>query len=207
MKHKFSRLITALIFLLAVSIVGSIAYGNDEIPPPEQSHWKGMSGKEAGKALLVYRKNGDNKGFASHFFLFINQGRSKSEILSMLNVIRIPLLDSEVSALEEVYLDAVEFSNPPFVDNAFKNGYSLECHGTPGTRFSLVFLNQEEREVYRKKQEEGISSLNKREEKVWGNLEGRLCVWAPKRKIHLGGPHFVFDRVKNILLHGDKDLD
>lgn len=191
------------LFFCLVSVAG-FTYSPDHITVDERLLWKTMTGREAGQELLKFRFASDPVGFAARFVLFLNQGRSTSEILAMLRVVGLPLRPREISAMEDVYLDnSAEIS----FYNIIENGYSLECHATPATRFSIVFLNAAERQAYQICHERGYESLADNEKKVFNNLEGRLCVWASKRKIHLGGPRLTFDRVKPILLYAEPELD
>ena len=195
----FKRALLCLLLCL-VTLAGSAEYSLDEISNDEKLLWKSMTGREAGQELLRLRQRNDPEKFATRFILFLNQGRSTSEILSLLRVVELPLKDSEIEQMSMLYEMLVEH-------NMLETGYSLECHATPGTRFSLVFLNDAERQAWKKNDKEGREALTEHEKKVVDNLEGRLCVWASKRKIHLGGPHFVFERVKTILSYADKEVD
>lgn len=194
----------SLFIVFCVVNVAVFSYSPDEINSYERLRWKSMEGREAGEELLKFRNNQDAEGFAARFVLFLNQGRTTSEILGMLRIVGIPLKPCEIEALEDIYIDTPE---EIFVNNILENGYSLECHVTPATRFSIVFVNEAVRQAFRKYQEDGYQGLSEQEKKIYANLEGRLCVWAPKRKIHLGGPRPTFDRVKPILLYAEPELD
>lgn len=190
-----------LCLLLCLITLSSYAeYSLDEISADEKLSWKSMTGREAGQELLKFRERADPEKFATRFIMFLNQGRTTPEILALLRVVGLPLKDSEIEQMGMLYESLVEH-------NMLETGYSLECHATPGTRFSLVFLNDAERQAWKKCDDEGRDALTEQEKKVVDNLEGRLCVWAAKRKIHLGGPRFIFERVKPILSFGDKELD
>jgi len=190
----FKRALLCLLLCL-VTLAGSAEYSFDE-----KQLWKSMTGREAGQELLKLRQRNDPEKFATRFILFLNQGRTTSEILALLRVVGLPLKDSEIEQMEMLYEDLVEH-------NMLKTGYSLECRATPGTRFSLIFLNNAERQAWKKNDDEGRDALTEHEKKIVDNLEGRLCVWAAKRKIHLGGPRFIYERVKPILSFVDKELD
>lgn len=195
---------SVICILLCLLSLSAFAYSPDAINGDERLLWETMTGREAGQELLKFRFAGDPAGFAARFVLFLNQGRSTSDILAMLRVIGLPLKTREISALEDIYLDTPEEVS---VHNISENGYSLECHATPDTRFSLVFVNEVERAAFRKWREVGYESLSEHDKKVYANLEGRLCVWALKRKIHLGGPRLTFERAKPIMIYADAELD
>jgi ACT domain-containing protein len=157
-----------------------------------------MSGSQAGKALLEFRRAGRSDDFGKFFLLFLDQGRSKREILNLLRVIGLPFLQSEVSVIGDII--AGEIPSEVRERNAVEHGYSVECHATPNTRISIVFLSKEERSVYKKHFVQGENLTDPMEERIFAELEGRLCVWARHGKIHLGGPRFVFERVARIIL-------
>ena len=208
MKHKaikkgvdmkfslFPNLCLAVLLVLLFPIVNS-AYEPDEIPNEAKEVWKGYNGRQAGEALLKFRRDGDASNFASHFILFLDQGRTTRSILDLIKVVGLPFTTSEVSAIGDIL--AWDIPTDIRQKNATIHGYSLECHATPGTRISLVFLNADERMVYLRNYCNNEELKSPRDEEILANLEGRLCVWAKKRKIHLGGPHFVYERVVRIL--------
>lgn len=184
-----------LVFLVAGATASQAEYPPEALSAVEQARWQGYSGREAGQELLAFRERRDPAAFATRFVLFLDQGRTTREVLDLVNVIGLPLFDEEVEAISDVYLetpDRIHHRNP------VEFGYHLEVHGTPGTRVSIVFLSNKERAVYRKKFIDR-QVLSPEEDEIYGNLEGRMCVWAAKRKIHLGGPRLTYERVRPIL--------
>jgi hypothetical protein len=198
--RRKSRILAFVIFSFLLICFFSIkghAYEPQNIPDPEKNDWKSFTGVQAGEALLKLRASGKTSDFAARFLLFFDQGRTKREILDLLNVVDLPLKHAEVEAIGEIL--AFEVPDEIRNRNAVDHGYSIECRGTPGTRISLVFLSDEEKRVYKTKFVDNMELQSPVDEEIFANLEGRLCVWAKKRKIHLGGPHFIYERVARIL--------
>lgn len=177
---------------------GGGEYGPDQIPAEARARFAKLDGRRAGMELSFIRETGNVEGFARHFVLFLDQGRSTSQILAMLRVIGLPLREAEVEAIGEI---AMSVPMPIRHRNCVEHGYHLDVHCTPGTRLQLTFLNDEEKAAYRKWAMHEGKIETEREKAVVAELEGRMCVWASDRKIHLGGPHFVYDRAARILGH------
>jgi hypothetical protein len=198
--RRKSRILAFLIFsflLMFFFPIKGYAYEPENISDSEKKEWKSLTGVQAGEALLKLRASGKTSDFAARFLLFFDQGRTKREILDLLNVVDLPLKHAEVEAIGEIL--AFEVPDEIRNRNAVDHGYSIECRGTPGTRISLVFLSDEEKRVYKTKFVDNMELQSPVDEEIFANLEGRLCVWAKKRKIHLGGPHFIYERVARIL--------
>ncbi len=156
-----------------------------------------LSGREIGSKILELRKAGNYSEIGELFVDSFYHKRTKRDILNLLEIIRLPLKIAEVEAIEEVLLSkSPQMRYYPGVNF----GYTIEVHATPSTRVSLIFLSHEEMEIYKNWMNGKYRARSKREEFISGNLEGRLCVWPKRRKIHLGGPRLPYERAKNILL-------
>ena len=207
-----TRSAIAVLGLMCVVVVllgtQAFAYPPDELPAGDRAAWQAMSGREAGRALLALRARGATSDFASHFLLYLDQGRTTRAILDPLRVVGLPLQDAEVEEIGDILSGGLSGDDVPTdvrFRNAVEHGYTLECHATPGTRISLIFLNADERAMFKKHYVGGQPAASPREENILANLEGRMCVWAAHRKIHLGGPHFVYERVARILSRRSPD--
>lgn len=161
-----------------------------------------LSGREIGEKILELRKVVNYPEIGRIFVDFFYHKRTKREILDLIKIIGLPLNTNEVEAIGEILLS--RSSDMRFYPGV-NFGYTIEVHATPGTRVSLIFLNPEEMEIYKNWMNDKYHAHSKREEFISANLEGRLCVWPKRRKIHLGGPRLPYERAQNILL--EKELD
>lgn len=170
--------------------------------PPNTDNTSSLPGTIVGSHIIELRRSGNIDAIGKLFVDYFYHKRSKRDILDLLNTINIPLKQIEVESICD-YLISKGTKDRYYSGVNF--GYSLEAHATPETRISLIFLNQDEIEIYKRWSVNDCSPHSKREEFIAGNLEGRLCVWPKRRKIHIGGPRIDYERAKRILL--EKEFD
>ncbi len=164
--------------------------------PADVRGFEGLDAREAGKRLLTFRKAGKPDLFAQGFKTWLDSGKTVREILGLLRITGLPFGDDETGYLADFVVD---YDGETRNRNLCVNGYSLEAYG--GNRLELVLLNEDERKCYAR----ALQLSEKRGTSIahfmTAELEGRLCVWTGERKIHLGGPHFEFERVARIRLN------
>ncbi|OQB46672.1 MAG: hypothetical protein BWY02_02257 [bacterium ADurb.Bin157] len=178
--------------------------GDDSLPEPVlvPHAFSSLSEREIGAKILELRQAGNYSEIGELFVDFFYHKRTKRDILNLIKIIGLPLKTKEIEAIEDVLLSkSSQMRYYPGVNF----GYTIEVHATPSTRISLIYLSSEEMEIYKNWMNDKYHARSKREEFVSANLEGRLCVWPKRRKIHLGGPRLPYERAKEILL--EKKLD
>ncbi len=191
------RITISLLCLFIACATASFAV-LDSVPQmleePERQLWMTMSADEAGKALLRLRNAGKIEDFAVRFKLLLDEGRTVSEILLILRIVGLPFSDEESEAISQLVMNS---SLEAILNNIHKHGYSLEAYSS--NRLELVFLNESERlnhvEAVRLARERGKSIATY----LTPEIEGRMCVWTPERKIHLGGGRIGFSTAARIL--------
>lgn len=205
------RLILAFLYLLCTLPIIADSRHNDDLfaaepidisIPPNTDIISSLPGKMVGFHILELRNASNNIAIAKLFVDFFYHKRTKRDILDLLTTINIPLKQDEVESICD-YLVSKGVKDRYY--SGANYGYTLEAHSTPGTRISLIFLNKEEIDIYKGWAINHNSTHSKKEEYIAGNLEGRLCVWPKRRKIHIGGPRVDYERVKRILLERDFD--
>lgn len=190
--------ITILLLCLFCAFANASFATIDYVPrTPEESGqqlWISMSADQAGEALLNLRAAGKVEDFAVNFKLLLDEGRTASEILRILRIVGLPFSDEESEAISQLVIDS---SLESILNNIHKHGYSLEAYSS--NRLELVFLNESERlnhvEAVRLARESGTSIASH----LTPEIEGRMCVWTPERKIHLGGDRVSFSTAARIL--------
>ena len=206
-----NRHILVLLYLLCTFHIYAESRHNDdffEAEPidisisPNTDKISSLPGKIVGCHIIELRKSNNNNAIAKLFVDFFYHKRTKRDILDLLYTINIPLLQDEVEAICD-YLISKGIKDRYY--SGANYGYTIEAHSTPGTRISLILLNKEEIEIYKRWAINQYTTHSKQEEYLSGNLEGRLCVWPKRRKIHIGGPRVDYERAKTILLERNFD--
>ncbi|OGK07692.1 MAG: hypothetical protein A2W80_19435 [Candidatus Riflebacteria bacterium GWC2_50_8] len=151
----------------------------------EKKNERGFSPQVVINKLLKARDELNDNLFSEEFLNFLSSQHSAEELKIVLDMIGLPLKNSEIRAIERVYEDWF-----PRLANNVLNTKCLLCrlkNRNDSIRYDLVFLNEEELESY-------ISTLypekvkNQKPRKIYKTTwEDRFCGSPTDRLIFVGG--------------------